>query len=139
MTYFLDTNVAMYAAGGTHRLQAPCQRIIQAAGQGRISVVVSTEVLQELLHRYVALGERQRACSLAEHVAALATTILPIAHQDIVKAMELLQRYTALTTRDAVHLATMLNHQITELLSTDHAFDTIPDIHRIDPLAFHAS
>lgn len=138
MTYFLDTNVAMYAAGGKHRLQVPCQRIIQAAGQGRISVVVSTEVLQELLHRYVALGERQRACSLVEHVADLSMTILPIAHQDIITAMELLRRYTALMTRDAIHLATMLNHQITELLSTDQAFDTVPEIHRVDRLAFPA-
>ena len=137
MTYFLDANVAMYAAGGEHRLRAPCQRIIQAAGQGHISVVVNTEVLQELLHRYVALGERQRACSLVEHMADLATTILPIGHQDIIKTMELLRRYTALTTRDALHLASMLNHQITEILSTDHAFDAISEIHRIDPLAFH--
>jgi predicted nucleic acid-binding protein len=136
MTYFLDTNVAMYAAGGAHRLQAPCQRIIQAAGQGHISIVVSTEVLQELLHRYVALGERQRACALVEHVADLATAILPIAHQDIIKAMEFLRRYTALTTRDAVHLATMLNHQMTEILSADQAFDAISEIHRIDPLTF---
>lgn len=137
MTYFLDANVAMYAAGGAHRLQVPCQRIIRAAGQGHINVVVSTEVLQELLHRYVALGERQRACSLVEHVADLATTIFPIEHPDIIKAMDLLQRYTALTTRDAVHLATMLNHQITEILSADQAFDTILEVHRMDPLAFH--
>jgi PIN domain. len=53
--------------------------------------------------------------------------------QDTDRALELLKTFPAITSRDAIHAATMINNGIKQILSTDTHFDLIPEIRRIDP------
>jgi predicted nucleic acid-binding protein len=53
--------------------------------------------------------------------------------QDTGRALELLKAYKAITSRDAIHAATMINNGLEEIISTDPHFDIIPKIKRIEP------
>ena len=52
---FIDTNVPIYAAGGDHPLKEQCARILRSVAEDPKPFVTDSEVLQELLHRYLAL------------------------------------------------------------------------------------
>ena len=52
---FVDANIPFYAAGRPHPLKEPCQQIVALAARHPRAFVTDAEVLQELLHRYVAI------------------------------------------------------------------------------------
>ena len=56
---FIDVNIPMYAAGTPHPLREPSQRVIMAIAIGRLDAVTDAEVLQEILYRYLHIGERE--------------------------------------------------------------------------------
>lgn len=135
MKCFLDTNIFMYAAGQEHPLKAPCVGILRRVASEELEAVTSTEVLQEILYRYGAVGETQRGLRLARlAVDQVGGAVLPVTLRDMQRAFELVERHgNAIAARDAVHAATMLNNGLTRLLSTDTHFDAIAGITRVDP------
>ena len=52
---FIDANVPIYASGGDHPLKEPCAHILRGVAQDPRPFATDSEVLQELLHRYLAL------------------------------------------------------------------------------------
>jgi predicted nucleic acid-binding protein len=70
---------------------------------------------------------------LAKDAVSLSSRILPVEETDLLLAIELLEAYPKIQTRDAFHAATMIHNGITEIISTDPHFDLIPEIRRIDP------
>ena len=130
--HFLDSNIIMYVLGSAHPLKSPCVRTLEKIRTGKIRVCTSTEVLQEILYRYYAIHRKELAHQACELVEAIADPILPVSHHDLIRARNLLQLYP-LPVRDAVHAATLLNHQIRHILSTDTHFDSIPEIQRVEP------
>ena len=54
---FIDANVPIYAAGGDHPYKEPCARILRMAAEEPQPFVTDSEVLQELMHRYLAYLE----------------------------------------------------------------------------------
>jgi predicted nucleic acid-binding protein len=60
--------------------------------------------------------------------------VLPVTLADIQRACDLLTLHgTRIKSRDAVHAATMLNNDVTHLISADTHFYAIEEIVRIDP------
>ena len=53
---FIDANVPIYAAGREHLYKQPCVRILRMVADNPQLFVTDAEVLQELLHRYLASG-----------------------------------------------------------------------------------
>jgi uncharacterized protein len=130
---FIDANVIMYALGGPHPLRVPCKSLLEKIKNGTIQVVSNTEVLQEILYRYFSI-KKQTLGELAYYsLIDLCHTIFPVTLQDTDRALELLKQYPQITSRDAIHTATMLNNGIKEILSADPHFDLIAGIRRIDP------
>lgn len=136
MTLFVDTAVFMYAAGSDHPLRAPCRRIVDAIGTGTIDAVTSTEVVQELIHRYTAIARRAEGAELATRTLDLLAPVLPITHALIRRVPELVVRYPGLSARDVIHVATCLHEGITEIVSPDRAFDAVRELRRLDPAVF---
>lgn len=136
MTVFIDTAILMYAAGARHPLQAPCRRIVEAVGSRSIDAVTSAEVIQEIVHRYTAIGRRAEGAELATRSLDLFAPVLPITHALMRRVPDLVRRYPGLAARDVMHVATCLHEGITEIVSTDQAFDTVTEIRRIDPAGF---
>jgi len=135
VTYFLDSNIFMYAAGRTHRLKAPCVAVLRRVAEEQLDVVTNAEVLQEILYRYGAIDEAQRGLHLARlAMDQVGGDVLPVTLADMQLAFDLVGRHgTSLKSRDAVHAATMLNNGLTHLISADSHFDAIEGITRVDP------
>ena len=133
--YFLDTNVFMYAAGREHPLKAPCVAVLRQVAQEKIEALINTEVLQEILYRYSAIGELERGLQLARlAVEQVGGDVLPVTLADMRRAFDLMARHgTTIKSRDAVHAATILNYGLTHLISADGHFDTIEGLTRVDP------
>lgn len=131
---FLDANLIMYSLGGPHPLRDPCKSILERIKNGIVRVVTNTEVLQEILYRYFSIKKQTLGELAYSSLIDLCEEIFPVTVQDTDRVLELLKGYPDITSRDAIHAATMLNRGIKDILSTDPHFDLIPGIRRIDPV-----
>ncbi len=135
-SYFLDANVLMYAAGSAHPLREPCRDALARAVDQEVSLVTDAEVLQEILHRYFSIGRPESARTIHRSAIDLCDEVLPIEERHTTRALELLLEHSALTPRDAIHVATMEYRGLELLLSTDRDFDGVTQLERIDPTSF---
>jgi uncharacterized protein len=133
-TPFIDTAVLMYAAGAEHPLREPCRRVMLAIGSGALAAVTSVEVVQELLHRYIAIRRVDVGRQLASDAMDTFAPVLPISHALMRRVPDLAVRYPALAARDLVHVATCVHEGITEIVSPDQAFDEVAELRRLDPV-----
>ena len=131
--FFLDANVIMYSLGSSHPCKEPCKSILAKIKSGEIRAVTNTEVLQEILYRYFSIGKPDIAEIGYASMIRLCLTILPVRLAETNQALELMKANPAITSRDAIHAATMINNGVKEIISTDSHFDIIPGINRIDP------
>jgi hypothetical protein len=131
---FIDTNIPMYAAGAPHPLREPAQRVILAVAAGELDAVTDAEVFQEILYRYLHIGEREKAFQVFDRFRRIMMgRILPIEDTDVQQARTLAERYLDLSPRDLIHLAVMLHHDMEEIITTDAGFDLVKEVRRIDP------
>src|SRR3989304_4248123 len=131
--YFIDTNIFIYSVGREHPLKPFCQRVIRDIRDEKISAILNTEIIQEILYRYQSIRELPSGIRLAKEIILLSQKILPVTERDLSLSLEILESYPQIETRDAFHAATMLNNGIQEIISTDTHFDLLPEIKRIDP------
>ena len=136
MTSFIDTSVIMYAAGGSHPMQAPCQTILDRVFDRSLDAVTSVEVVQEILHRYISLRRSDEGVALSSRTMDLFAPVLPITHAVLRRVPDLADRYPELQARDLVHVATCLHEGLDEIISSDRGFDHVAGLRRVDPLAF---
>ena len=54
----VDSDIPMYLVGAPHRHKADAQRLLEKLITDRQRLVTDAEVLQEILHRYVAIDRR---------------------------------------------------------------------------------
>lgn len=136
LVVFVDTNIPMYAAGREHPHQEACRQALALIAQEVMEAVTSTEVHQEILHRYLSLGRPEDARTLSSTLQSIIPRTLAVDLADIVRARELSVIYPAVPARDLIHVAVMLNHGITTILSVDRHFDSIREIVRLSPDVF---
>jgi len=129
----VDSNVWMYAAGSAHPHRAPSQDFVRAIAGGDVHGVVDAEVLQEILHRYRAMGRWQDGRELFDLVRRIAPEVLPVTGEVLDQARSLLDGHAHLSARDALHAAVALGHGAEAICSYDRDFDAIPGLARITP------
>ncbi len=132
---FLDANVPMYAGGAEHRLKRPCIRVLELVRGSPSQFATSAEVLQELIHRYIAVRRWPVGRELFADFAALLTgRVHPIFVSDVLLAAEFADQFIGLSARDLLHTAVMRRLEINRIVSTDIKFDNLPHIERLDPM-----
>ncbi len=131
---FIDANVPIYAAGRAHPLKEPCVRVLLLAAEHPASFVTDAEVLQELLHRYLALGlwpqgkeAFQRFCDIMQE------RIEAVQGADVQGASGLADAHQELGGRDLLHAAVMHRLGVRRIISADRGFDRLPGVERLDP------
>lgn len=134
--YFVDASVVMYAAGAEHPYKGPCTQIVNAIAAGEILATTSTEVCQEILHRYSLIKRREEGIRVVKDTLLIMPHILAVAREDIEQAVQILQKYQRISCRDAVHVAVMRNNDLETIISSDKHFEIISEISRIDPMDF---
>jgi hypothetical protein len=136
---FLDANIPMYAAGRDHPLKAPCIQVLRLAASNPAAVVSDSETLQELLHRYLAIGRWTPGRSVLLAFARLMEgRIEPVSAGDMRLAADLADSVAGADARDLVHAAVMRRLSVTRIVSADRGFDRLPGVERLDPAAVDA-
>ena len=131
--YFIDTNIFLYSMGRDHPLKPASVTALHRIREGQITAAVNTEIIQEVLYHFQSIKQLPIGIRLAKDVVSLSTRIFPVEELDLSLAIELLESYPKIQTRDAFHAATMIHNGIKEIISTDPHFDLIHEIKRIDP------
>jgi predicted nucleic acid-binding protein len=127
----VDSNVPMYLVGAPHPHKADAQRMLERLVSQGERLVTDAEVLQEILHRYVAIDRRDAIQPAFDAVLGVVDEVLPVTRQDAERARTIVLGSPRLSARDAIHLAVMEHHAIARLLSFDSAFDRVPGITRL--------
>ncbi len=131
--FFIDANVPMYAVGADHPLKADCLIILEWAAKNPLAAVTDAEVLQEILHRYSAIGQRDRASDVVRLFSQVVPEALPVTKRNVLSAIQLWEKHPNLQPRDVIHAAVMEDHGIRCIVTADRHFDGLPGIKRIDP------
>jgi hypothetical protein len=121
----------MYLVGAAHPHKADAQRLLERAILEGERLVTDAEVLQEILHRYVAIGRRDAIQSAFEALLGVVDEVFAVDLAAVERAKEILLAYPRLSARDALHAATMETHSVTRILTFDRGFDEIPGLIRI--------
>lgn len=129
----LDANILMYAAGVEHPHKAQSLALLERVATGSLEVGADVEVLQEILHRYRAIGRWQEGKRVYDLARTIVPSWIPIDVDILDRARGLLEGDAALSARDALHVAVCLEVGAEALCSFDHAFDRVVGIRRVEP------
>ncbi|MFT4228791.1 MAG: type II toxin-antitoxin system VapC family toxin [Microbacterium sp.] len=130
----IDAAVPLHAVGEPGPRHTASQRLLARLASGKGRAYASTEMIQEFgHHRLRRTGDRVRATREARYLSSL-VVLLDFDREVLDLSLELIER-TGIRGRDAVHAATALAYGIGKIASPDPAFDGIPGLTRIDPLA----
>ncbi|HET6473205.1 MAG TPA: type II toxin-antitoxin system VapC family toxin, partial [Pseudomonadales bacterium] len=75
---FIDSNVPMYLVGGAHPHKIDAQRVLERLVSDRERLVIDAEVLQEILHRYVAIDRRDAVQPAFEAISAVVDEVFDV-------------------------------------------------------------
>ena len=127
----VDSNIPMYLVGAPHPHKSDAQRLLEKLVSQRARLVTDAEVMQEILHRYVALNRREAIQPAFDALLGIVDQVLAVDHAVVERAKQVVLGYAQLSARDAVHLAIMERHGIEQILSFDSGFDGFPGIERL--------
>lgn len=128
---FVDSNVPMYLVGAIHPHKIDAQQWLERLVANRELLVTDAEVLQEILHRYRAIGRPDAIQPAFDALLSVVDQVLPVDLDAVTHARDELLGRWALSARDAIHIAIMRQHGIDAILSFDRGFDAIPGIRRL--------
>ena len=128
---FIDSNIPMYLVGASHPHKTNAQRLLEKLIREHHRLVTSAEVLQEILHRYVAIHRRDAIQPAFDALTGVVDEVLAVDRAAVERAKRIVLEYRRLSARDAVHLAVMEQHGIDRILSFDRGFDGFPAITRL--------
>ena len=127
----VDSNIPMYLIGAPHPHKSDAQRCLERLVSERQRLVTDAEVLQEILHRYVAIDRRDAIQPAFDALLGIVDQVLAVDGTAAERAKEIVLGHRQLSARDAVHLAVMEQHGIEQILSFDSGFDGFPGVTRL--------
>jgi len=121
----------MYLVGTPHPHKADAQRLLEKFITERQRLVTDAEVLQEMLHRYVAIDRRDAIQPAFDALLGLVDQVLAVDRKVVERAKNIVLGYRRLSARDAIHLSVMEQNGIDRILSFDSGLDVFPGITRL--------
>jgi uncharacterized protein len=128
---FVDSNIPMYLVGAPHPHKADARRLLEKFISERERLVTDAEVLQEIMHRYVAINRRDAIQPAFDALLGIADEVLSIDRAAPEHAKEIVLGHPGVSARDAIHLAVMEEHKIARIFSFDTGFDGYPGVMRL--------
>ncbi len=128
---FVDSNIPMYLVGAAHPNKDIARRLLEQYITRGERLVADAEVLQEILHRYVAINRRDAIQPAFDALLNIVDHVYPVDTTDMQRAKSIVLGVTAISARDAVHLAIMQRYDIEQILSFDTGFDQVGSIVRL--------
>src|SRR5580658_7441916 len=107
----------MYLIGAPHPHKSDTQRWLEKLASDRQRLVTDAEVLQEILHRYVAINRREAIQPAFEALLGIVDQVLSVDLAAAERAKEIVLGRRQMSARDALHLAVMERHGIDRILT----------------------
>jgi predicted nucleic acid-binding protein len=127
----VDSNIPMYLVGSPHLRKADAQRLLEKLIADRERLVTDAEMLQEILHRYVAINCRDAIQPAFDALLGIVDEVLSVDRGAVERAKHIVLGYGRLSARDAVHLSVMEQNGIQQILSIDSGLDGFSGITRL--------
>ncbi len=127
----VDSNIPMYLVGAPHTHKLDTYRLIDSALSAGERLVTDAEVLQEICHRYAAVGRLDIVQPAFDAILGVVDEVLAIDRGIAETAKDIVLGYTSLSARDAVHVAVMRRHGIGRIMTFDRGFDALPGVTRV--------
>lgn len=121
----------MYLIGSPHPHKTDAQRLLEKLIADRERLVTDAEVLQEILHRYVAIDRRDAIQPAFDALLGVVDEVLIVDGRAVERAKQIVLGYRQLSARDAIHLSVMEQNGIRQIASFDSGFDAFPGIARL--------
>ena len=128
---FIDSNVPMYLVGAAHPHKIDAQRLLERSIADGERLVTDTQVLQEVLHRYVAIGRRDAIQPAFDALLGVVDEVFAVDLAAVERAKAVVLGNPRLSARDALHVATMERHGVERIITFDAGFDDVPGISRV--------
>jgi predicted nucleic acid-binding protein len=128
---FVDSSIPMYLIGAAQAHKVDAQRLLERCISDGARLVTDAEVLQEILHRYAAIGRPEAVQPAFEALLGVVDEVFPIECADAEKAKDILLGSMGLSARGALHVAIMRRYGLAEILSFDSGFDGVPGVKRL--------
>jgi uncharacterized protein len=129
----VDSNVFMYAAGADHPNKQSASRFLEKVATGEIEAAVDAEVLQEILHRYRSIGRWSEGRRVYDLARKIVPRVVAVTGVTLDRSRALMDAYSQILARDAVHAAAVIETGAEGLCSFDRDFDQIREVRRIQP------
>lgn len=134
---FIDASIPIYAGGRLHPLREPARQILLLVADKPGAFFTDAEVLQELIHRYLALHLWPDGRLVVERFAeAMRGRVEPIYAENVEAAAILVDRYPRMSARDLLHTSVMQRVGSDRIVSADRDFDRVHGLQRLDPAHF---
>jgi uncharacterized protein len=128
---FIDSNIPMYLVGESHSFKAQAQLLLEKYILQRERLVSDAEVLQEILHRYVAINRLDAIQPAFDALLGVVDEIFPVDAAVVDRAKTILLGKKRISARDALHVAVMQAQGISQIMTFDTGFDGIAGIVRL--------
>jgi uncharacterized protein len=128
---FVDTNIPMYLIGADQAMQLRARTVVEDAVALGESFCTDAEVLQEILHRYLAIHRPEFIDPAFETLLGVVDVVYPIEREDVERGRRVLRTTDRLSARDALHIAVMQRHDVDRVCTFDAGFDGIPGLSRV--------
>ncbi len=127
----IDSNIPMYLVGAPHPHKSDAQRLLEKLVSDRERLVTDAQVLQEILHRYVAIDRRDAIQPAFNALLEVVDEVFAVDRSIAERGKQIVLGYRRFSARDAVHLAVMEHHGIEQILTFDSGFDGFPGVTRL--------
>jgi predicted nucleic acid-binding protein len=121
----------MYLIGAEHPNKKSCQRILKDLILSDESLVTDAEVLQEILHRYVAINRKDAIQPAFDVLLEIVDEVFVVDTMIVEKAKEIVLSRKKISARDALHIAVMKDRGINRIFTFDTGFDLMPGLERL--------
>lgn len=128
---FVDSNIPMYLVGAPHPHKADARQLLEKLISQQERLVTDAEVLQEILHRYVAINRRDAIQPAFDALLGIADEVFLVDQASAERAKEIVLGHPRVSARDALHLAIMERHEVESIFTFDTGFDGFPGITRV--------
>ena len=133
-TYFLDSTTLIHAIDKSAEYHKECLNIISKAAKGEINAVTSLETLEETLFILSKLTSPSTALRVTHDYLKM-TKIKKYEMELAIfeHALEVMEITPLKRPKDAINVATMLEHDIQKIISEDKEYDKVGLIQRVHP------
>ncbi|TVR65088.1 MAG: PIN domain-containing protein [Spirochaetaceae bacterium] len=128
---FIDSNIPMYLVGAAHPNKDRTISILERLVRDETRLVTDAETLQEILHRYTAIGRTDAIQPAYDSLLEIVDEVFAVEVSDMIRAKEILLSFGGISARDAVHAAVMKNRGLDTLFSFDGGYDALPFLTRL--------